>query len=76
MEDTREAPPNPQNEEIWRAIVTGQDPRWRKGWHLRRMIPSKTRCKNCNAPFEGIGAWWMQRRGRGQYHKNPHFCNY
>ena len=37
---------------------------------------SKDRCKNCNAPFDGIGAWIARRLGRGKYGRNPRFCDF
>ena len=38
------------------------------------MLPADPRCKTCNAPFRGIGGWWMRRVGRGPWEKNPSFC--
>ena len=64
------------SEVMWRAIITGENPIWRKGWHLRRMIPATHRCKNCNAPFDGIGALVMRLMGRGRYERNPPFCDF
>ena len=64
------------NEEMWRAVITGEDPRFRRGRRVNRLIPSSQRCKNCNAPFTGIGALLMRLIGRGRYNKNPRFCNY
>ncbi len=63
-------------EEMWRRIITGEDPRFRKGRRWRRLIPAEVRCKNCHAPFEGVGGWLMRRMGRGRYNKNPRFCDY
>jgi hypothetical protein len=62
---------NPNGEEMWRAVIAGENPIWRRGWRLRRMIPGKQRCKNCNAPFTGIGGVLMRLVGRGQYNRNP-----
>ncbi len=66
----------PTNEELWRAVISGENPVWRKGRRLRRMIPSAHRCKNCNAPFDGIGALFMRLTGRGTYNRNPRFCDF
>jgi adenylate cyclase len=63
-------------EELWRGIITGENPAWRKRWKLRRMIPSKHRCKNCNAPFTGLGGMVMRLVDRGPYNRNPRFCNF
>jgi len=40
------------------------------------MIPGKQRCKNCNAPFTGIGGMFMRLVGRGQFNRNPRFCDF
>ncbi len=66
----------PTLEEMWRAIITGENPIWRNGWRLRRMIPATHRCKNCNAPFDGIGSMVMRLIGRGRYNRNPRFCDF
>ena len=63
-------------ETIWRAIFSGQMPELRRGNRLRAMLPAKTRCKNCNAPLDGLGSFVMRRMGRGRYHKNPRFCDF
>jgi len=67
---------DPTVEEMWRAVIAGENPIWRRGWRLRRMIPGKQRCKNCNAPFTGIGGKLMRLVGRGQYNRNPRFCDF
>ena len=69
-------PTKPTVEETWRAVLTGQHPVLRRGRHLLGLIPSNHRCKNCYAPFEGIGAPFMRLVGRGPYHKNPRFCDF
>ena len=65
-----------EREEMWRRILTGEDPRFRQGRRWRRMIPSRERCKNCHSPFAGVGGWLMRRLGRGRYDRNPRFCDY
>ena len=62
--------------EMWRAVITGENPILHKGWRLRRMIPATHRCKICNAPFDGIGALPMRLIGRGRYNRNPRFCDF
>lgn len=64
------------NEELWRAVLTGENRVWKSGWRWRRLIPSTQRCKNCNAPFDGIGAPLMRLLHRGRYTKNPRFCDF
>ncbi len=58
----------------WRALLTGTDPGMPALRRRHRMLPSDPRCKTCNAPFAGIGGWWMRRTGRGRWEKNPTFC--
>jgi len=67
---------DPTVEEMWRQVITGEDPRFRRGRRWRRLIPSSRRCKNCHAPFTGIGALLMRLTGRGQYNRNPRFCDF
>jgi hypothetical protein len=50
----------PNVEEIWRALLTGENPYMHRGWHLYGMPPSNPRCNICNAPFGGIGTQFMR----------------
>ena len=63
-------------EEMWHGILTAEYPIYLKYKHLLRRIPSNDRCKNCNAPFNGIGGLFMRLLAHGPYNKNPHFCNW
>jgi hypothetical protein len=67
---------NPEREASWRSVLTGENPILRKGWRFRRLFPATDRCKNCSAPFTGVGAFLMRRLGRGQYNRNPRFCDF
>ena len=67
---------NPEREALWRAVLTGEHPAWRKGWRFRRLLPARERCKNCNAPFTGLAGVVMRLTGRGQYNRNPRFCDF
>jgi adenylate cyclase len=66
--------PIPSTEDLWRALLTGTDPGMPELRRRHRMLPSSPRCKTCNAPFAGLGGWWMRRIGRGRWEKNPSFC--
>jgi hypothetical protein len=55
------------NTDLWRGILTGENPRFRRGRRLRKLIPAAERCKNCHAPFSGIGGLAMRVTGRGRY---------
>ncbi len=67
---------DPAREALWRAILTGESPLWRRGWRFRRLLPGRHRCKNCNAPFDGPAALLMRWTGRGRYNRNPRFCDF
>ena len=68
--------PEGQNEDLWRAVLTGQHPALRRGRHVFKLLPSPSnvRCKMCLAPFTGVGAPLMRLLGRRRWHKNPHWC--
>jgi adenylate cyclase len=64
------------NTDLWRSILSGEDPRFRRGRRLRKLIPAAERCKNCHAPFSGVFGLAMRVTGRGRYDRNPRFCHY
>lgn len=63
-------------EEMWREILTAQNPILRGGRRILGMIPASQRCKNCHAPFTGVGSVLMRFAGRARYERNPRFCNF
>ncbi len=65
----------PSGEEMWRALLTGENPHIHNNRHLYCMLPSNPRCKVCNVPFGGIGAQLMRFTSRRRSNKNPNFCN-
>ena len=68
--------PKKTTEEVWRGMLTGQYPIYRKYRQVLRMIPSRHRCKNCLAPFDGVGGLMMRLTAHGPYNKNPRFCQW
>jgi len=60
----------PSANEMWHALLSGQFS-WDKDRRRFRLLPAKHRCKNCYAPFDGIGAFYARLIGRGQYRRNP-----
>jgi hypothetical protein len=66
----------PSNEETWRALLSGQLAPWAKWRRQFILIPASHRCKNCNAPLKGIGAFLMRLIGRAPYKRNPRFCEF
>ena len=69
-----DASPQPVPEEIWRGVLMGTHPRFRKARSLYKHFPGEPRCKMCNVPFEGPFAPIMRMRGRGRWAKNPKYC--
>jgi hypothetical protein len=63
--------PPPVPEEIWRGILMGTDPRFRRARALYKHLPREPRCKMCAVPFAGPIAPIMRMRGRGRWSKNP-----
>ena len=67
-------PKGTPNEEMWRGILMGTDPRYHRNWSIFHRLPSSPRCKMCAAPFGGIGGPLMRAMGRRPWDKNPKYC--
>lgn len=65
----------PNADQVWNALLGGQFS-WAKDRQRYGLFPAQRRCKNCNAPFDGIGGWYARLTGRGQFTHNPRFCNF
>ena len=65
-------------EEIWRKLLTGELIPWARHRRLFQLLPASRehRCKNCNAPLKGIGAYIARLAGRRVYNRNPRFCDF
>jgi adenylate cyclase len=74
MTTERDTSPQPEPEEVWRGILMGTHPRFRKARGLYKHFPGEPRCKMCAAPFGGPFAPIMRLRGRGRWSKNPKYC--
>jgi len=61
---------------LWRELLTGEDPRLRRGRQMFRLLSltARERCRLCNAGFDGFSAPLMRAMGRGPWLRNPHFC--
>ncbi len=57
-------------------MLSGALPFYRRYRRVMALFPSRRRCKNCNAPFEGLGGFLMRLLAHGPYNKNPRFCNW
>lgn len=64
-----------KEEERWRKFITGESPAWAWQQRILGRLPGKDRCKNCRAPFSGASGAIMRLIGKGQYRRNPRFCN-
>lgn len=73
MTDQRQPTP----EEVWRGLLLGTDRRLASKARLFKHIPGgSTRCKMCRAPFGFPGGLLMRRIQRGQWAKNPRYCEF
>ena len=63
-------PPNPENEAVWREVLTKRHP------SRLAFLPSRPRCIACQTPFRGIGGLVATFSKRKRSRKNPNFCNY
>ncbi len=68
--------PEPRNEEFWRGILLGTDPRYRDTRRLLKHLPTSPRCKFCAAPFKGAFVPLMRAQGRTPWHRNPNYCGF
>jgi adenylate cyclase len=67
-------PGTPDVEAVWRGILLGTDPRYRRNYALMRRLPGAPRCYFCSAPFEGLGSPIARLLGRRPWAKNPRYC--
>ncbi len=67
---------NKSAEERWRQILTSPAFLYQRQRRIFGVMPAEERCKNCNAPFTGLGRVLMLAMGRTRYRRNPRFCNY
>jgi len=61
-------------ERYWKAVLSGEHPGLRRGRRFYGLLPKDPRCKLCNAPFAGPGAWVGRLAGKQPSGKNPNFC--
>jgi adenylate cyclase len=74
--DGRDGEPDPlgENEPMWRGLLLGTDPRYRRARGWLKHVPSEPRCKMCAAPFSGFGRPLMHLLHRDRWAKNPLYC--
>lgn len=68
---------DPEVEQVWRSfLVAGEVTQERRMRTFFRWLPKDPRCKNCNAPFEGIGSRFVKMvYGKRPSKSNPRLCN-
>ena len=66
---------DPSVTEMWRSILTGDDPSLPALRRRFRWLPSDPRCKICAAPFRGPGRLVTRLMMHGQSSSNPMLCN-
>ncbi|MGH2407943.1 MAG: adenylate/guanylate cyclase domain-containing protein [Candidatus Limnocylindrales bacterium] len=74
MDDPAPHVVDPAAEAIWKGILLGTDPRFKRARARLKHLPSEPRCKLCAAPFGAPGAVLMRLMGRGRWPKNPRYC--
>jgi adenylate cyclase len=72
--DPTKPPDTAPNEQMWRAILLGTDPRYARARAWLKHVPSEPRCKMCAAPFRGVGRPLMHLLHRDRWAKNPLYC--
>ena len=68
---------DPKVEEVWREfLATGEITKERRQRTFFRYLPRNPRCKNCNAPFQGLGSPLVRLIYNKRPSKmNPRLCN-
>jgi adenylate cyclase len=64
----------PDMSAVWRGMLTGTDPRYRRNRRLLKHVPGAPRCLFCAAPFGGPFASVMRATGRRPWGRNPRYC--
>ena len=62
------------NDEMWKNLLTGNDPDLVRLSRLFQRIPSAPRCKLCHAPFGRPGSVVLKPFGWGRWAANPTMC--
>jgi adenylate cyclase len=74
MTEVDETPTELHNSELWRRLLTGEDPALRSMRRMWRHVPSSPRCKVCGAPFHGPGGIATKVALHGRSRVNPLMC--
>lgn len=68
------APPPSENETVWRSILLGTNPEYRRNRRMFQRVPGSPRCKMCAVPFGGVAAPLLRAMGKKPWPKNPNYC--
>src|SRR5437016_96199 len=63
------------NNEMWRAMLTGDFTPLNTFRTIFKHVPAEPRCPICYAPFKGFGAPFARLLGKKPSALNPRFCN-
>lgn len=74
---TEQVTQNEMVEQVWRSyLTTGKHEKERRFRHFFRLLPGSPRCKNCYAPFDGLGSMVVRFLfGKEPSNMNPRLCN-
>lgn len=69
---------NSEAERLWRKyLTTGEIEDERRQRRIFRLLPGSPRCKNCYAPFHGVGSALVRAiYGKEPSNLNPRMCNF
>jgi adenylate cyclase len=69
-------PEQHQIDSLWHELLTTGEPNKHKKFRrIFAAIPSSPRCQMCNAPYTGIGGFFMKTLfNKKPFNKNPKFC--
>jgi adenylate cyclase len=60
--------------EVWRGLLTGEDPSLLRVRRMWKRIPTGPRCKVCASPFHGVGGAAARLMWHGPIANNPLLC--
>jgi adenylate cyclase len=73
--DPNRTPDRDDHTEMWRLMLTGEDPHLTTLRRIWRWLPSSPRCKLCAAPFGGVGRVATRVLMHGPSNVSPLLCN-
>lgn len=74
MQDEQSYVQEEGNAELWTTIFRDGHPDLTKQHRFHKLLPRDPRCRLCLVPFDGMGGWYMRRKGKGRSSRNGHYC--